>query len=304
MLEILRSIYPNSLRILHLDYPYAGATTYLIPTPFPALVELYTTDVFQAKLRDSFVAPALEKLYIGPYLFATHLFGPELKRICPRLTYLRVEPREEFTHADQFLRFVHAYCGLTRPIEDVIDPWAENLDPEPYSPGGYDEVEEVDRENEEIQGTKGNNESEDDGRNNPGEVASVSTDHHFPTTEALRAYVPVIVDESVMPTSLRRVVVEFSPMCIPEEGFECGNGQDDRDEFISAYGSVAWAARRESGIDAKVREDDPDRRSLWVVPTPQDVNEQDWEVHEVQVFQKAREDWLERCGGTGVGYWI
>ena len=121
MVQILESVDPNSLRLLHVEYPYTDMGTPLIPTPLPALVELYVNRVIQGDLLDSLTAPALEKFCIGPCIYATDQFGPELKRISPRLTYLRVEAAEEMLQEDPVLMFVHAYCGLTQPLEEVIE---------------------------------------------------------------------------------------------------------------------------------------------------------------------------------------
>lgn len=187
MLEILRGISPTSLRILHVQSSWARLHTPLIPVQLPALAELYISDIIkETNIYSSLVAPALERLYIGGFLDAPEPFGLELRRICPRLTHLRIAVNERNPLDDNVLRLLHTYGGSRRTLESMRNSWM-------------------------VRGAL---------------VLVQDENEHEPNTDAGRRDLPVIVDDGSLPQYLKRIVIEFSPKRVPDGGFPCGNARD------------------------------------------------------------------------------
>lgn len=122
MLEVLRAISASHLRILRTDFPRGWISPIpLFPVYFPSLAELSITGMLQSSSWTySHHAPALERLCIGPHLWAQEGFGLALKTTCPRITHLRITASQERPLDDNVLRFVHAFCGLTKSLSLVL----------------------------------------------------------------------------------------------------------------------------------------------------------------------------------------
>lgn len=126
MLQIVHAISPRHLRVLHLRLPSASRSLTLIPAPFPALVDLRIEGPMRHPefLPNSPTAPALERLYIGSAFVTREEFGDVLKRICPNLTHLRMKTDGDGPAEDPYLRFLHTYCRLTRPLSHMVEAWS------------------------------------------------------------------------------------------------------------------------------------------------------------------------------------
>lgn len=122
MLQILHTISPLHLRILHLRFPSAPKPFTLIPTPFPALVDLRIEGLLNSLelFSHSPICPTLKRLYIGPYVQVPERFGEALERVCPNLTHLRIQSPEQETGKHHLLQFVHAYCKRHEPLSTII----------------------------------------------------------------------------------------------------------------------------------------------------------------------------------------
>lgn len=135
MLDVLHTVSPTDLKIVHADYPdmHTGITS-LFPTPqlMPNLEELRLNGfVWASSLSDLFDASVTKRLCIsGPYLCCPkpgygakrqESFGEMVKRACPNLTHLRFKlPMESPPTDESHYTFVHTYCFVSRSAQEII----------------------------------------------------------------------------------------------------------------------------------------------------------------------------------------
>ena len=104
-------------------------------------------------------------------------------------------------------------------------------------------------------------------------------------------------------------------MHFPDQGFTRVHARMSHYKTIRAYRAVANEARRVGGVASNSNNnnnnneevfsrEDPQRRSVLVLPAPPDVLNRDYAQYVKTQMEKARKDWGERCAGTGRGYWI
>ena len=119
MRKVLAALNPAHLRILHIEPPVLfDCGLPLIPVTFPSLNELkFTGNLSESMLTNSVVAPALEKLYLLVEYGHLKNIAAELKRICPRLAYLRATAGSGSLRGDALLQFLHTYSGAGHSVK-------------------------------------------------------------------------------------------------------------------------------------------------------------------------------------------
>ncbi|THH16882.1 hypothetical protein EUX98_g9231 [Antrodiella citrinella] len=115
MLLILRTINPQSLQIMSIDYYVEhpeGPLLPLLPVLLPSLRELTICGALKSDaFTHSSPGPALRRLHIKHYDRLPEDLGAQLTRLFPVLTHLRVESGANFGDDSEILsKFVHAYC--------------------------------------------------------------------------------------------------------------------------------------------------------------------------------------------------
>lgn len=264
MVEILRRVSPDHLRILHADYPHLWVPlVFDRPVLLPNLMELYHSGRTSSRyFSDMYLAFAVERLRISGAHIGVRPAGEKLEELdamlnrnCPLITHLRFNPGLQPPSSCDKLRFIYAYCDLSRPLKDIS---------ESYPPP-------------EIDG------------------------YHFGLLP--NNYPPINVQDFRIPSRLRRVIVENPPELIkphPDPFRMVEPFILTRIALHYGYRAVALEAKEKNGMDEEALSG---KRSLRVLPLSAVSPMEDSKQLAEEEFFRYKADWLERTTGTGPGCW-
>ncbi|TCD60387.1 hypothetical protein EIP91_010240 [Steccherinum ochraceum] len=128
MVNILRAISPDHLRLLYLKWPHSWSPHPMLPTTFPSLSELYVSGADISSSLQSGRALNLKILHIAHPARLTLDFGSFLAAVCPGITHLHLRSTGiQCMEDDPIFLFMHSYRASQKSLRSVTRTYTSNF---------------------------------------------------------------------------------------------------------------------------------------------------------------------------------